>query len=378
MEGKIIIMNKTLVTGCAVKNTVPFYIAFYIMVFAKAFGLDSSHTVYYVLFAGAGLLLGIRILILLWRRDVRLTVTILLLLIPSGILLLINRETTLLFTCFFLAACKDIDFDTAMRWCFRMFLIAIPLKLCLYFMGIVEGGYKEIWVYVSPEEAYLADITYGYGYMHPNTFFAVVCIAAMLLLYVQRNNIKISTVLAVTAVVVTVFVLTKCKTGIIVYAAALVGIFIEQVLRKEKLLLTYCGMLIAAALVLGVLLPMIHSEENPILHFINHKLVTGRLKLARDAFDNIGIHLLRGGNCFSDILYMDTLLNNGLLGFGMLMTGMGALLFAMFRDRNGIGLVCVSSVALYACMEQFPLNIAMNPFLLYLGTNVIFTSKVKT
>lgn len=355
-----------------------FYIAFLTMVFAKAFGLDSSHTVYYILFAGAGLLLGMRILILLKRRDLGLIGAILLLMIPSGILLLINRETTMLFTCFFLAACKDIDFDTAMRWCFRMFLIAIPLKLCLYFMGIVEGGYKEIWVYVSPEEAYLADITYGYGYMHPNTFFAVVCIAAMLLLYVQRNNIKISTVLAVTAVVVTVFVLTKCKSGMMVYGAVFVGIFIDKVLRKEKLLLSYCGLLVAAALVLGILLPLIHSEENPILHFINHKLVTGRLELARNAIDNVGIHLLRGGNCFSDILYMDTLLNNGLLGFGMLMTGMGTLWFSMVRDKNWVGLVCVSSVALYACMEQFPLNIAMNPFLLYLGTNVIFTSKVKT
>lgn len=85
--------------------------------------------------------------------------------------------------------------------------------------------------------------------------------------------------------------------------------------------------------------------------------------------------LLGTGGVFVDSLYMDVLLNCGVVGFCMLILGFGAAAWGFIRDRNDMGLICITAMILYACMEQFPLNIAMNPFILYLGTDVLFKNK---
>ena len=359
------------------KNTTLFYAAFFMMVFAKAFGLFSADRSYYIMFAAAATLLLIRILISLKSWDTLIRVC--LVLAPGAIVFLHNRETTLLFTCLFLAASKDVDFETSMKGALIACAAAIPLRVMLYFLGVVEGGTKPIISHDNMGNPYIVGYTKGYGFVTPNMLFAAVFIAVLLLLYVRRNKLNFTVLAIVSAITVGVFWITKCKTGMVVYAAVLGALLLGAVFpNKKSLIKAYCLLMIAGSIILGAVVPLIYSVDNPVLFLIDEYLLSGRLLLSNNALKEMGVTLLGKGDCFLDILYMDVLLNCGLLGFAALLCGFCAAVWCFVKQENMMGLICISAMILYACMEQFPLNIAMNPFLLYLGTNVIFTSKVKT
>lgn len=362
--------------GFSWDNTMLFYIPFFLMAFAKAFGLDKGNAVYYLLFAGSAMLLGIRILYLL-KKDMKLIVRIALLLISCGVFFVSSRKTALLFTGLFLAASKDIDFELAIKGCVTSYLIAIPLRVSLYFLGFVEGGSKKIVVWINDQTQYLADITYGYGYNHPNVFMAVVVIAVLLLLYIRRERLTLPLFMTTSAFVVVVFMLTKGKTGLIIYLATLIGLLLLNLPQaySKKIFVFYCLILIFVTLVMGILLPLFYSPQNLIMKLMNHKLVTGRFANAQSALKAVGIHLFGNGRGWSDILYIDMLLTCGIAGLVMIMFGAVALFVAFFKDRNWTGLLGASVMILYASMEQFPLNIAMNPFLLYIGTAMLYRTE---
>lgn len=356
------------------KDAILFYVAFILMSFAKAFGLYSGVKVYYLLFVFSAALLSIRILIV--NKDRKTWLVLLGLLVPSGLIFLHNGETIMLFTCLFLAASMDVDFELSLKYGLAAHLTMVPLRVILYFCGVVEGGTKDIYISDGAGGWILDRVTNGYGYAHPNSLFAAVAIGAILLLYLNRDHLKLLLICAVSAVILVTFYVTLCKTGFIVYIALLGGLVVKYLFPcRRNLLVIYCMLLIFGALLLGAVLPMIYSEEKPFLYFINHYLISGRLHQGKDALTANGVSLLGAGGVFLDMLYMDILINSGVVGTIMLYLGMGVLVWHYYRDMNDIGLICISAMILYGCMEQFPLNIIMNPFILYLGTNVLYAKK---
>lgn len=353
------------------ENTILFYAAFALMVFAKAFGLYRADKIYYVLFAVSAAMLAVRILLM--KKTKEDFGKLALLLLPGTAVFLYCRETTLLFTCLFLAASKEIDFDFSMKWCLRIYIFAIPLRLLLYFCGLVEGGEKAIYLHNSAGESYLAGYTYGYGYPHPNVLFITVFVAVLLYLYVRKDELGWKEIVAPGIVMVFTFLVTKSKAGLLISLAVMFALVLQRyVPHREQFIRLYCALMIGASLIVGIVLPLLYSADNPILYFINKFVITGRLRWAKEALMEAGVSLLGGGNAFLDILYMDVLINSGIAGFCMLMAGVIALPISFAKRRNYVGLLCASAMVLYACMEQFPLNIAMNPFVLYLGTDVLF------
>lgn len=356
------------------KDTALFYVAFYLMVFAKAFGLWSTHKSYFVMFVVSGFLLGIRLLVMKKSRDDYWKIG--LLLVPCCIIFLSSRETTLLFTCLFLAASKGIDFETSMKGACRVCLVTVPLRVVLNLLGLVEGGNKPLFAYDSAGNQIVTGYTYGYGFVTPNMLFSAVFIAVLLLFYVRRDKLKIQDMALSTALLLAVFYVTRCRTGLIVYFAVLCGVVVYRVFhQKPQLTSAYCGLLVAASVAVGVIFPLIYSRDNPIMYQIAFRGFTGRTQFAQDAVMKAGISLFGAGGIFSDILYVDVLVNSGIVGLVFLLIGMVALFAAFHKAKNYVGLICVSGMILYACMEQFPLNIAMNPFILYLGTAVLFKNK---
>jgi len=346
-----------------------FYLAFFLMVFAKAFGLWQVDRSYYVMFCVSALLLAIRVLMM--KKDSRTILTMGLVLIPSVAVFFISHETTLLFTCLFVAASKDIDFETCIKYACIIYIIAVPLRVLLYFLGLVEGGSKAIYAHDSSGTPYLVGHTYGYGYVTPNMLFAAVFITVLLLFYVKRHNLNLGTLLATSIVILIAYVVTKCKTGLVVYLAVVAAIALMKIYpKKDSWLIVYCLLLVGGSFLLGAVLPFFFSVDNPILFFINEYLISGRLLLANNALLASGVGLLGGGGIFVDILYMDVLLNCGITGFIMLLLGGAIMLRGFIKEKNMMGLICAAAMILYACMEQFPLNIAMNPFLLYIGCSV--------
>lgn len=359
------------------KDTTLFYIAFYVMAFAKAFGLHSGHKSYLLMFVVSGLLLGIRLLVMekTWVDYLKVG----LLLGPCGLIFLCSRETTLLFTCLFLTASKNVDFETCMKGTCRIYFATVPLRIVLNLLGVVEGGSKPLFAYDSAGKQIITGYISGYGYISPNSLFAVVFIAVLLLFYIRRDKLKIRDMAVGTVFMMAVYAVTRCRTGLIVYFAVLVGLLLYCYLRqKERLLRAYCGLLAVGSLAVGVVFPLIYDRENEIMRFIAFQGFTGRTEWAQNAMMKAGVSLFGAGGIFSDILYVDVLVNSGIVGLAFLLVGMAVLFFAFCKAKNYVGLICVSGMILYACMEQFPLNIAMNPFALYLGTAALFKNKTTT
>lgn len=357
------------------KDAALFYAAFFIMVFAKAFGLYVADKLYYVLFAISGLLLACRLLLLVKDREVLLKSIAILL--PCAIFFLNARETTLLFTCLFLAASKEINFEACMKSACGIYIVAICLRVVLYFCGVVEGGEKAIVANASDGTPYVVGYTYGYGYVTPNIFFAVVFVAVLLVLYVRKDKLDWVTITLTGIVALIVFLATKCKTGFVVYLGVLGAIAMHKLFpKRRKYLHAYCLLLVVISLFVGILLPFLRNLDNSSLMNLIDRILSGRLRISAQALRETGISFWGSAGWALDIMYMDVLFNCGTVGFAMVIAGGTALVWAFLKEEEPVGLICVCALILYASMEQFPLNIAMNPFLLYLGTNVIFKRKI--
>ena len=355
------------------KNTFLFYAAFFLMVFAKAFGLNRLHQSYSVMFIFSAALLGFRVLVM--KPDIKTIIKIGLLLLPSALIFLFSRETTLLFTCLFIAASGGVDFEKTLKWSAGIYSVAVPLKILLYFLGLVEGGSKAIYTNDSMGKSYLVGYTYGYGYDHPNMLFSAAFVGVLLLLYVNRKKLGWGLIGLCSLIMAVIFAATRCRTGLLVYLAILPAFLLLKCFpQKEKLLKGYCLLLIMGSFAIGILFPLIYEEDN-LLMMLGSKMLSARPRWAHEAMQSYPLTLFGGAGVFLDILYIDVLMNCGIAGFSMLIVGIILMLYTFYRDNNLYAVVCVTALVLYACMEQFPLNIAMNPFILSVGIEVLFKEK---
>lgn len=346
-----------------------FYIAFYPMVFAKAFGLNRSDFVYNILFAFSFLWLFIRIVRM---KNLRPFVMMAALLV--GCIFIFTHEMTMLYTMIFLIASKNIDFDKAMQTSAVLYVIGIILRLGLHFLGISEGGTKPMYEVINGVTVAVGTYS-GYGFITPNVFFANVFMATILIFYSLRKTLNIFLISWLSLIIFIVYKLTHCRTGLLIYLIFVSTVVLFRYIDKGTRYIKYIFYsIVFLSLMIGVIFPLLYTI-NPAAMAFADRLFTGRLNLVAAALRNSGISLFGDGSSSLDILYMHTLINNGIVGFVLLLIGGYSLFKNIFKSGNLIGCTCVCAMILYASMEQFPLNIAMNPFILYLGTNVFYCKR---
>jgi len=351
-----------------INGVVLFDLAFFMIVTGKAFGLSSEDKLYNIVFLLCGVFLSIKII--LTKTAVGNWLRVFLIGLVCGGMVLCGHETRLPLACLFIIAAKDVNFEECMKKACRIYWCVIPIRIFLYFLGIVEGGRKPI--YINHK---VVGFTYGYGYQHPNTFFYTVFLAILLCYYVKRRKLRFIDIFVCSTVMTIVFAATLCKTGMMVYLFVVLGIVLYLFFPKsKKLLYGYCVSAIIMSVMIGIVCPSIHTGNSQVLKAVDY-LFKGRLHWAKAAIVNTGITLFGRSTDLVDILYIDILANGGITGFLMVVIGTAVMLRGFLRDKNDVGILCTSALVLYSCMETYPINFAFNPLILYLGTNIFYREK---
>lgn len=350
------------------RKLILFYIAYYLMVFCKGFGLNQSDVIYNKLFFIAIVILMLRFFLLKYSKRELIIVSAL---VGIGILTYINgEETTLLFTIIFLVSSKGIDFEKTIKNSMYLYFIGTALKLILYYTGIYEGGSKVVNLV---ENGYSVTLEYmGYGFITPNVLYANVFLVILMFFYVYNEKIKLIHFLLSFFIMYIFYTMTHCRTGFLVYLCLLCSMLIFKYIKEKRIIIELSMIVVQiVSFLIGIVLPVLYNSSLSIFVILN-KILTGRFRLAKDAINNIGISLFGKPGCSLDILYMNVLIRDGLFGFIITLVAIVMLFISLRQSKNMIGYVCMTLMILYASIEQFPMNIAMNPFLLLIGANIIY------
>ena len=81
-----------------------------------------------------------------------------------------------------------------------------------------------------------------------------------------------------------------------------------------------------------------------------------------------------GMSSFLDSIYPSLLLKNGVLSLGLVVSVFLYIQIIQYKNRNWKGLIAITMMIIYGVMEESPINIILNPFLI-LAAPLVFKSK---
>jgi hypothetical protein len=167
--------------------------------------------------------------------------------------------------------------------------------------------------------------------------------------------------------------LTYCRTGILLFGL-LWGMIGWEKFTKWKGYHHIYSLAYVFGFVISLLATVFYRPGNTKMQKINH-LFNGRIDIAHSYFSGVGFSLFpRDVSIFSfnlnriiDNLYMSLAITSGLgvaVLFVVLMTKTSRVLI---KKRCYRELIFMVIFAIYAVLEEFPMNPSMNPFIMLLG-----------
>lgn len=371
-------------------GTIAYYIYFLTLVALKALGLASNHKVYQICFVIALGFLAIK-LVLTKYSAVELIAVILLVLL-SMIGLIHAKEQTYFLAVISIAGMRGINFKDLMKHTFRVHLWCTIIAIAGGMMGLLYDKTDGV--------------MHSYGYMDYNVLFVNVFILCALVIYLRYDRISWVELVITSTMAMVGFYFSRSRTGMILFVFLWGMIALDQLHekkqqnkkrakeegreesnslfharfgRRKKSLYRYVVLIPVVMMAISFILPALYNafEKTKIMYKINHAL-TGRLFIARYYLKLYPFSLF--GNSYTfwsenageileivDNLYITIYLYSGLV---MLLLYIGALtwlMVSMVRRGYRKELMITAVLAVYAFMEEFPLNPSVNPFLLLLG-----------
>lgn len=350
-----------------------FILAFLLLTFGKALGLNSYDRSYKLLFVVSLLFVGIKILYgkYSWKNFLVMGIGVGL----AGVVYLRSGETTFLFTVLLFCGAKDVDLQKLLKLALPVWLFGIILTIFLALVGIKEStvipyyAAEKLSDYVT--ETFVVREYSSYGYGHPNYLFGICLISCMLYLFVRYHVLRWYDLLLTGLPMLVVFKLTFCRTGLVLFCLTWLLIAWSKFWkRKEKQAAMLPFFLIVPVVLLCTLvLPRFYDPENPVMAVING-IFTGRIRLIVSWLNAFPITLF-GQHCigaegFLDSLYPSLLLKGGVVSL-LFYVGLFLLIqYQCWKKRDWRSLVMLSVMIVYGVMEEGPANVILNPFLLVL------------
>lgn len=278
--------------------------------------------------------------------------------------------------------------NTDFRKIVKVFLTVQCATFVLYLfcglMGIAGGGTV---LQSGRTRAFL-----GYGWVNRASY----CLLFMTieLMYLKNYRIKIFPAMGILLMDIIIYLMTRTMYSMLLTAfVVLIALKRRYVrikrkhpgIRRDKLLTLF----FLATLIIGIILPCMYTKSNKMWRLLNG-IVTGRLELGKEAIDRYGLHiwgnklewvgsstLLFGLSKSKEYFYVDTGFLNLSLEFGVLFTGLIALMYymsiRMATKRRDDGMIITLFVLfILFTFEPYVLDFAFNPFPLYFiaGMNI--------
>lgn len=352
---------------------VAFYIYFLSMTALKSLGLSSNDKVFMIVFMIALVFLALKIIYTEYKPQELIIVISLILLSMIGFFR--AKEQTYFLAAISVAGMKGINFKDLCKktfWVHSVFsFIAVTGSML---------GYFQDNIYLLNKETGAAYHTYGYSDF--NVLFINMFIIAVLLIYIRYEKLGIWEFVLTNLLMLWTYHATHSRTGYILFFGMWMLILMDKFLLKEHMKKKLYNIYTLAPFImvfLSFLLPYLYElfGKTKIMYEINHVL-TGRVFIMNyylklypfTLFGNTYEFWLHNAGKILEIvdnLYVSIYLYSGVVMLIVYVVGVFALLRKLYQKRYDIELILVAILAVYAFMEEFPLNPTVNPFAVMLA-----------
>lgn len=340
-----------------------------VMTASKALGMDSSNSLYYVMFGIACIMLLFKYCVTQYTvRQIALDV----LLGCIGIVcFVISHDMTLLLLAMTVAGLKDCDFRELACTAFYVRLAITSFMVVASFLGIFDQGET------AQTTTSFQDITvYNFGYSTANNAYINIFVLMALFLYIRYDRINWKYFIGTSVIAMLMYTFTNSRTGTLLFFAVWFFIFCEKFLLARKGRYVFFWLMAASTLICAVFSYAATSMFNPDggywSEYIN-RIFSGRLNITHKYHEALSVSLIprtsavmdaHRGFGFIDNSYMSVYFHDGLIVALIVLVLICISNYSLFKKRCYKELVFIASFSVYAMMEEFPLNPVVNPFIM--------------
>jgi hypothetical protein len=343
-----------------------FYGYYGLLVLAKGLGYSNGSFFYNMFFYVAAVLwLG---KMLLTDYSLREIVWIALLLLICLWMYVKIGELTGILLLMTVAGIKNCNFEVLMKITMVVWGLSVAVVTACSAVGLLAQSVIEI-----SDSNYALRYVYGFVYGKQNLLFLSGFLTITAILYVYFDRLNILWMLGTMIPMLVLYELTYCRTGILLFVL-LWGMIGWEKITKWKGYHHIYSLAYVFGFVISLLATVFYRPGHVGMQKINH-LFNGRIDIAHTYFSTVGFSLFPRNvsifrfnlNRIIDNLYMSLAITSGLaiaVLFVALMTRTSRVLCKKKCYKEMIFMVIF---AIYAVLEEFPLNPSMNPFVMLLG-----------
>lgn len=340
-----------------------------VMTASKALGMDSSNSLYYVMFGIACIMLLFKYCVTQYTvRQIALDV----LLGCIGIVcFVISHDMTLLLLAMTVAGLKDCNFRELACTAFYVRLAITSFMVVASFLGIFDQGET------AQTTTSFQDITvYNFGYSTANNAYINIFVLMALFLYIRYDRINWKYFIGTSVIAMLMYTFTNSRTGTLLFFAVWFFIFCEKFLLARKGRYVFFWLMAASTLICAVFSYAATSMFNPDggywSEYIN-RIFSGRLNITHKYHEALSVSLIprtsavmdaHRGFGFIDNSYMSVYFHDGLIVALIVLVLICISNYSLFKKHCYRELVFIASFSVYAMMEEFPLNPVVNPFIM--------------
>lgn len=340
-----------------------------VMTASKALGMDSSNSLYYVMFGIACIMLLFKYCVTQYTvRQIALDV----LLGCIGIVcFVISHDMTLLLLAMTVAGLKDCNFRELACTAFYVRLAITSFMVIASFLGIFDQGET------AQTTTSFQDITvYNFGYSTANNAYINIFVLMALFLYIRYDRINWKYFIGTSVIAMLMYTFTNSRTGTLLFFAVWFFIFCEKFLLARKGRYVFFWLMAASTLICAVFSYAATSMFNPDggywSEYIN-RIFSGRLNITHKYHEALSVSLIprtsavmdaHRGFGFIDNSYMSVYFHDGLIVAFIVLVLICISNYSLFKKHCYKELVFIASFSVYAMMEEFPLNPVVNPFIM--------------
>lgn len=283
-----------------------------------------------------------------------------------------SSNYVLLSTWVFILACKNVDYEDAIRIPFILIAITLPIILIMYSAGLLN----EITLYRSGLPRY------ALGFTHPNILGSRVLQLIMGFFFYRRERIRLKEIAIGIAAILFVWVVPNSKTPVICMSTFIALVIIREIVEAiyNNRQRYFSFILIGAAFILNVLsiiFSIMDVTQNKVLNIINKALsarfyylhldytiygITAfgqRLNVTGEGEPAVGFRRL-----YLDNAYMGVLLWYGIILYVLFSLFYLYVMYFYYKNNQHFIVIILFVYALYGFMEHGTYNLSYNYFML--------------
>lgn len=325
-----------------------------------AAGLTSESRIYQLVFALGLIALAIKLICTDYsKRELLIMLAVLTFL---GAVFINNHEKTLILSALAVFGAKGVSVRKIIGYMLipRVFFTVLTVSLAC--LNLIPN--KEVLLPKNGEEYVL----YCYGFYQPNVLYINLFLIVLLFIERYKEKLKVPAYLGFGVILFGAYRILYSRTGWYLYILLCVIVAVYFIAKKYKIQKLYLLLFIGLPVILAgfsFLVIALYKNDVGVIQQLDF-ILTGRIRLMAQAIDISSIRLI--GNVprvAFDNSYVHIFYNYGVIMLIIVLYSYSKTMVALWKHNMEYEVLIFGILAIYAFMEQFPLNATWNPFLLF-------------